>query len=88
MTLDVSDVTVAPPAMKVTKQQMADAQVPHIYRDFCAHLWIPLEKCRRDNLFAPWKCGDERHGYEECQYREYVRRMKIAELKKRQQADE
>lgn len=23
-------------------------------------------------FFLPWKCEDERHGYEACQYAEYV----------------
>jgi hypothetical protein len=27
-------------------------------------LLIPLNKCRHQTLYQPWKCEDERHGYE------------------------
>lgn len=33
-------------------------------------LLIPLNKCRKQTLYAPWKCEDERHTYEKCQYDE------------------
>lgn len=58
--------------MKVTEAQLDAAGVDQAWRDYCAHLLIPLNKCRRANLFAPWKCVDERHGYEKCQYDQYV----------------
>jgi NADH dehydrogenase (ubiquinone) 1 beta subcomplex subunit 7 len=32
--------------MKVTQQELNDARIPLAYRDFCAHLLIPLNKCR------------------------------------------
>ena len=38
------------------------------YRDFCAHLLIPLNQCRHETLYMPWKCSDERHAYEKCEY--------------------
>ena len=51
-----------------------------VYRDFGTvatehrlnpfSLLIPLNKCRHKELYAPWKCEDERHGYEKCQYDE------------------
>ena len=41
------------------------------YRDYCAHLLIPLNECRRESAFLPWKCENERHAYEKCQYEEY-----------------
>lgn len=28
-------------------------------------LLIPLNVCRRDNLYVPWECETERHAYEE-----------------------
>ena len=37
-------------------QQMSDARLPLAYRDSCAHLLIPLNKCRRDEYYLPWKC--------------------------------
>jgi NADH dehydrogenase (ubiquinone) 1 beta subcomplex subunit 7 len=49
-------------------QALRDNQVPPTCRDTCAHLLIPLNKCRREEYFMPWKCGNERHLYEECEY--------------------
>lgn len=54
--------------MKVTAQEMHDARLDIAFRDYCAHLLIPLNQCRHKTFFAPWKCGDERHTYEKCQY--------------------
>lgn len=36
--------------MKVTAQEMEEARIPLAYRDFCAHLLIPLNKCRQVRL--------------------------------------
>jgi NADH dehydrogenase (ubiquinone) 1 beta subcomplex subunit 7 len=58
--------------MKATQKQMADARIPLEYRDYCAHLLIPLNKCRGETFYLPWKCENERHSYEKCQYEEYV----------------
>jgi len=60
--------------MKVTQQEMIDAKLPVEYRDYCAHLLIPLNKCRREKLYLPWECVNERHEYEACQYDEFLRR--------------
>jgi NADH dehydrogenase (ubiquinone) 1 beta subcomplex subunit 7 len=35
---------------------MSDAKLPLAYRDSCAHLLIPLNKCRPANWYLPWKC--------------------------------
>ena len=56
--------------MQVTQQEMADAKVPIALRDYCAHLFIPLSKCRIDNYYLPWKCKAEKHRWEECQFEE------------------
>ena len=58
--------------MHATQAQLVDAKVDLAYRDFCAHLLIPLNDCRKGNYFLPWRCGHERHVYEKCQYKEYV----------------
>lgn len=42
--------------------------LPAQWRDFCAHKLIPLNKCRRKNFYMPFRCEDERHDYEKCQY--------------------
>ncbi|KAI1008999.1 hypothetical protein LB504_001431 [Fusarium proliferatum] len=42
---------------QATREEMRDAKLPLAYRDSCAHLLIPLNKCRRDTWYAPWKCS-------------------------------
>ncbi|KAG0370053.1 hypothetical protein BGZ54_007945 [Gamsiella multidivaricata] len=74
--------------MPATQKEMQDARLPLGYRDFCADLLIPLNKCRSETYYLPWKCQDERHVYEKCQYDDYIRRMKAAETKKREASDE
>ena len=62
---------------------MANARVPLAYRDTCASLLVPLNACRFREYYLPWKCMDERHGYEKCQYAEFMKRVrKIEELRK------
>ena len=56
--------------MHATQEQLRAAKVDLAYRDFCAHLLIPLNDCRKANYFLPWRCGHERHVYEKCQYKE------------------
>lgn len=54
--------------MKATHEEMRAARLPISYRDYCAHLLIPLNKCRKETFYLPFKCTDERHEYERCQY--------------------
>jgi len=35
---------------------MSAAKLPLAYRDSCAHLLIPLNRCRFDTYYLPWKC--------------------------------
>ncbi|KAL2204315.1 NADH-ubiquinone oxidoreductase B18 subunit family protein, partial [Sarocladium strictum] len=65
-----------------TREEMREARLPLAYRDSCAGLLIPLNKCRRETWYAPWKCEDERHSYEKCQYEEFKKRVsKMEELR-------
>ncbi|PYH48674.1 NADH dehydrogenase [ubiquinone] 1 beta subcomplex subunit 7 [Aspergillus saccharolyticus JOP 1030-1] len=65
-----------------TSQEMSDARLPLQYRDSCAHLLIPLNRCRQQEYYLPWKCEDERHSYEKCQYEEFKKRVaKMEELR-------
>ncbi|PHH65582.1 hypothetical protein CDD81_2017 [Ophiocordyceps australis] len=67
---------------KATREEMSAAKLPLPYRDSCAHLLIPLNKCRKATWYAPWKCVDERHSYEKCQYNEFQKRVvKMDELR-------
>lgn len=58
--------------MKVTPEEMKAARIDVGYRDYCAHLLIPLNKCRQETKWMPFKCGHERHEYERCQYVEHL----------------
>lgn len=35
---------------------MSAAKLPIPYRDSCAHLLIPLNRCRYEEYYLPWKC--------------------------------
>ncbi|KAJ2143958.1 hypothetical protein EV180_002166, partial [Coemansia sp. RSA 518] len=70
------------PEMKISAEEMASARIPLRYRDYCAHMLVPLNKCRHRTMYMPWKCTDERHAYEECQYHDFMRRSKmLAQIK-------
>ncbi|XP_057947864.1 NADH dehydrogenase [ubiquinone] 1 beta subcomplex subunit 7 [Malania oleifera] len=73
--------------MIATQEEMVEARVPLPYRDQCAHLLIPLNKCRAAEFYLPWKCETERHSYEKCEYEIVMERMlkmqKIREEQKR-----
>lgn len=56
--------------MQVTEEELAEAKVPLNLRDYCAHLFIPLMKCRKDNYYLPWKCKKEKHQWDECEFQE------------------
>ena len=60
---------------QLVQEEMRNAKLDLGYRDFCAHLLIPLNQCRRDSMYLPWKCEHERHEYEKCQYFDYKRRL-------------
>ncbi|KAK4532505.1 hypothetical protein CCYA_CCYA12G3362 [Cyanidiococcus yangmingshanensis] len=51
-------------------------QVPLEWRDGCAHLLVPLNRCRREHFYLPWKCTELRHAYEACQQKDYLRRKR------------
>jgi len=61
---------------KATRDEMSAARLPLAYRDSCANLLIPLNRCRHNEYYLPWKCEDERHSYEKCQYLEFKERVK------------
>lgn len=56
--------------MKVTQEEMAEAKVPINLRDYCAHLFIPLMECRKENYYLPWKCKKEKHAWDDCEFQE------------------
>ncbi|XP_050275708.1 NADH dehydrogenase [ubiquinone] 1 beta subcomplex subunit 7 [Quercus robur] len=74
--------------MIATQAEMVEAKVPIPYRDQCAHLLIPLNKCRQAELYLPWKCETERHIYEKCEYELVMERMiKMQKIREQQEAN-
>ncbi|KAG6555415.1 hypothetical protein Mapa_002642 [Marchantia paleacea] len=68
--------------MVATQDEMVNARVPIGSRDLCAHLLIPLNKCRSSTYYLPWKCEDQRHSYEKCEYELFLERMhKMKEIR-------
>ena len=71
--------------MKVSREWMKEHEVPLHYRDYCAHLWLPLHKCQKRTYYSPWHCKEELHTYEKCQYGLFMDRVrakvKIEKLK-------
>jgi NADH dehydrogenase (ubiquinone) 1 beta subcomplex subunit 7 len=61
----------------VSREEMHDAKVPLDYRDYCAHLLIPLNRCRQQEMYLPWKCETLRNAYEKCQHNDYTKRRAI-----------
>ncbi|CBJ32673.1 conserved unknown protein [Ectocarpus siliculosus] len=59
---------------KATEEEMVAAKMPMAFRDSCAHLLLPLNKCRRSTMYLPWQCSHERHIYEKCQYLDFKER--------------
>jgi hypothetical protein len=41
---------------EATREEMSAARLPLPYRDSCAHLLIPLNRCRYEEFYLPWKC--------------------------------
>ncbi|KAE9589237.1 hypothetical protein Lal_00000371 [Lupinus albus] len=73
--------------MIATQEEMVEARVPLAYRDQCAHLLIPLNKCRQSEFYLPWKCENERHSYEKCEYQLVMERMLQMKKIRQQQAN-
>lgn len=42
--------------LAASRQEMSEARLPMQYRDSCAHLLIPLNRCRQAEYYLPWKC--------------------------------
>mmetsp|Transcript_3767 Transcript_3767/g.11234 ORF Transcript_3767/g.11234 Transcript_3767/m.11234 type:complete len:110 (-) Transcript_3767:80-409(-) len=54
--------------MQATVEELDAAEIPPVLRDYCAHLLIPLKKCRIENSYVPWACKHEKHIYEKCRF--------------------
>jgi NADH dehydrogenase (ubiquinone) 1 beta subcomplex subunit 7 len=66
--------------MLISEEEMDAERLPIGYRDYCAHLLVPLNRCRQECFYLPWKCTHERHVYEGCQYEEYAPPLPLPSL--------
>ncbi|XP_072023263.1 NADH dehydrogenase [ubiquinone] 1 beta subcomplex subunit 7-like [Amphiura filiformis] len=69
--------------MVATQQEMNDARLPLDKRDFCAHFLIDFYKCRQAEFPNLSACMGKKHDYDQCEYQDYVMRMKEYEREKR-----
>lgn len=56
--------------MMISDEELARERIPLVARDYCAHLLVDLNRCRRRTLYLPFKCAEEKHEYEQCLYKE------------------
>uniref|UniRef100_A0A1J3JUN4 NADH dehydrogenase [ubiquinone] 1 beta subcomplex subunit 7 n=1 Tax=Noccaea caerulescens TaxID=107243 RepID=A0A1J3JUN4_NOCCA len=61
--------------MQVSRAELFEQRIPLPFRDYCAHLLIPLNKCRHEHLHMKWACEHEKHEYETCHWQWYKDRM-------------
>lgn len=59
--------------MMISDEELAKERIPLAARDYCAHLLVDLNRCRRKTYYLPFKCTEEKHEYEQCLYKEYRR---------------
>ncbi|XP_064607126.1 NADH dehydrogenase [ubiquinone] 1 beta subcomplex subunit 7-like [Liolophura sinensis] len=69
--------------MVATQEELEAASVPLERRDYCAHHYLEFMRCRQKKF--PWiaGCKHEQHDYDNCQYNDYILRMKEYEREKR-----
>lgn len=56
--------------MMISDEELAKERIPLAARDYCAHILVDLNRCRRRTLYMPFKCTGEKHEYEQCLYKE------------------
>ncbi|KAG7197594.1 hypothetical protein KM043_016910 [Ampulex compressa] len=69
--------------MIATEQEMIAAKVPLDKRDYCAHIYLELLGCQRKEYPITYKCAHVKHKYDQCEYEDYVLRMKEFERERR-----
>ncbi|XP_044743441.1 NADH dehydrogenase [ubiquinone] 1 beta subcomplex subunit 7 [Chrysoperla carnea] len=72
-----------PRVMIATKEQLESAKIALEDRDYCAHLLLEYRGCRTRVWPFAYKCHHEKHNYLNCEYDDYVLRMKEFERERR-----
>lgn len=58
------------PEMIATPEQMESAKLEVADRDYCAHLLISYNACRKEVWPWVYQCHHEKHEYQQCEYEE------------------
>ncbi|XP_046387515.1 NADH dehydrogenase [ubiquinone] 1 beta subcomplex subunit 7 [Ischnura elegans] len=69
--------------MIATEEEMDSAKLALEDRDYCAHLLIKYQACRADYMPFAYKCAHQKHEYLNCEYDDYIIRMKEYERERR-----
>ncbi|XP_076062681.1 NADH dehydrogenase (ubiquinone) B18 subunit [Oratosquilla oratoria] len=69
--------------MVATQEEMESAKLPLKDRDYCAHLAIKYQACKHNVWPFVYQCAHEKHDYLNCEYDDYVLRMKEYERERR-----
>ncbi|OAD53046.1 NADH dehydrogenase [ubiquinone] 1 beta subcomplex subunit 7, partial [Eufriesea mexicana] len=67
----------------VSEDVLVGARVPLKYRDYCVHLYLEVEKCCKKEFPYFALCKGVLHRYKQCEYDDYVLRMKEYERERR-----
>ncbi|CAK9815388.1 NADH dehydrogenase [ubiquinone] 1 beta subcomplex subunit 7 [Anthophora quadrimaculata] len=67
----------------VSKEALIAAKIPEWKRDYCVHLLIDLLACQREKFPFTQNCPTELHHYDQCEYDDFVLRMKEYERERR-----
>ncbi|KAF8778090.1 NADH dehydrogenase [ubiquinone] 1 beta subcomplex subunit 7-like [Argiope bruennichi] len=69
--------------VKTTKEEMESAAIPPHLRDYCIDDYMQFLKCRQDRFPFVYKCKHELHNYHNCEFEDFVLRMKEYEREAR-----
>lgn len=64
-------------ATAASREAMSEARLPLQYRDSCAHLLIPLNRCRFEEYYLPWKCEVRVYGLGIPRYHDSERKAEL-----------
>ncbi|CAL1270332.1 unnamed protein product [Larinioides sclopetarius] len=69
--------------VKTTKEEMESAAIRPELRDYCIDDYMQFLKCRQDHFPLVYKCKHELHKYHNCEFEDFVIRMKEYEREAR-----
>ncbi|XP_076440356.1 NADH dehydrogenase [ubiquinone] 1 beta subcomplex subunit 7-like [Babylonia areolata] len=71
-------------AIEATREELDRANVPLDRRDYCVDFYLKFLRCRAENFpRVASGCHHEKHEYDQCEYEDFVMRMKEYEREKR-----